>query len=88
MVLLSSADLSKLTFKKIFLHEHYQSVERKWIQIRTDDLSVLIWVETVCKCYQQMTKVAASEERVNFDCDHGGIELCISFMAVRYHISR
>ena len=28
-----------------------------WIQIRTDILSVLIWVQTVCKCYQQTTKV-------------------------------
>ena len=36
-----------------------------WIQIRTDVLSVLIWVQTVCKCYQQTTIVAASEERVN-----------------------
>ena len=37
-----------------------------WVQIITDDagevLSVLI--ETVCKGYQQMTKVVASKERV------------------------
>ena len=32
-----------------------------WIQIRPD---VLIWVLTVCKGYQQMTKVATSGERV------------------------
>ena len=31
-----------------------------WIQIRTDILSGLIWVQTVCKGYQQMTKVAIS----------------------------
>ena len=30
------------------------------------DLSVLIWIQTVCKCYQQMTNVAASKERVHF----------------------
>ena len=30
----------------------------------TDILSVLIWVQTVCKGYQQMTKVATSKERV------------------------
>ena len=30
-----------------------------WIQIRRDILSVLIWVPTACKSYQQMTKVAA-----------------------------
>ena len=29
-----------------------------WIKIRTDALSVLIWVQTVWKGYQQMTKVA------------------------------
>ena len=27
-------------------------------------MSVLIWVQTVCKSYQQMTKVAAGKERV------------------------
>ena len=35
-----------------------------WIQIRTDILPVLILVQTVCKGYQQTTKVAASKERV------------------------
>ena len=35
------------------------------IQIGTDILSVLICVQTVCKGYQQMTKVAASKEIVN-----------------------
>ena len=36
-----------------------------WIQIRPDILSGLIWVQTVCKGYQQTTKVATSGERVN-----------------------
>ena len=40
-------------------------VSNIWIQIRTDVLSVLIWIQTVCKGYQQKTKVAASKERVN-----------------------
>ena len=35
----------------------YQMV---WIQIRTDMQSVLIWVQTVCKGYQQTTKQVAS----------------------------
>ena len=35
-----------------------------WTQIRTNTQSVLICVQTVCKVYQQMTKVAASKERV------------------------
>ena len=31
-------------------------------QDRQNILSVLIWAQTVCKGYQQMTKVAASDE--------------------------
>ena len=37
-----------------------------WIQIRPNVLSGLIWVQTVCRCYQQMTKVATSGERVKY----------------------
>ena len=37
-----------------------------WIQISTNLLSVLIWVKTVCKGYQQMTKVTASKETVKY----------------------
>ena len=29
------------------------------------ELTLLIWVQTVCKDYQQITKVAASKERFN-----------------------
>ena len=36
-----------------------------WIQIRTDVVSVLIWIQTVCKDYKQTAKVAACKERVN-----------------------
>ena len=36
-----------------------------WFQIRPDILSGLIWVQTVCKGYQQMTKVTTSGERGN-----------------------
>ena len=35
-----------------------------WMQIRTDSMSVLIWVQTVCNGYQQMTKIDAIKERV------------------------
>ena len=34
-----------------------------WTQIRTDIMSVLIWVQTICKGYQRTTKVVASKER-------------------------
>ena len=33
--------------------------------IRANVLSVLIWVQIACKCYQQTTKVATSLKRVN-----------------------
>ena len=32
--------------------------------VRTDALLVLIWVQTVCKGYQQMAKVITGKERV------------------------
>ena len=35
-----------------------------WMQIRPNSLSGLIWVQTVCTGYQQMTKVATGRERV------------------------
>ena len=34
-----------------------------WVQIMADILSVLIWVLTVCKGYQQTTKIITSMER-------------------------
>ena len=46
-------------------------VEQWWIQVRTKFvLSVLILVQTVCKGYQQTTKVMASKIKVNllFGC--------------------
>ena len=50
---LSSADFLKInTFEKFF-QEHHQC-QTVWIQIRPDVLLGLIWVQTVCKCYQQM----------------------------------
>ena len=41
------------------------------MQIRTDILSGLIWVQNVCKDYQQTAKVATSTQKVNLDkmCD-------------------
>ena len=35
-------------------------------------MSVLIWVQTVCKGYQQTTKVAVVKERVNKKGGGGG----------------
>ena len=47
-------------FKKLF-QEHCQC-QTDWVQIRPDILSGLIWVQTVCKGYQQIAKVTVSKE--------------------------
>ena len=65
MLLLSSADFFQNQLFQKILSGALIECQTVWIQIRTDILSVLIWVQTVCKGYQQMTKVATSKERVN-----------------------
>ena len=54
-----------MKLKKI-LSETLLECQTVWIQIWTNVLSVLTWVQTVCKGYQQTRKVTASKERVNF----------------------
>ena len=66
-----------LTFSKKSFQEYHQCVDTisvsnslnpdqaRPIQIRPYVLSGLIWVQTVCKGYQQTTKVATSGERIN-----------------------
>ena len=65
MLLLLSAEFF---FQNYFLQKILSGIlsecQTDWTQIRTDILSVLIWVQIVCKGYLQMTKVAASKERV------------------------
>ena len=63
MLLLSSDFFSKLAFSKI-LSGALTEYQTLLTLIRTDTMSVLIQVKTVCKCYQQMTKVAASKKMV------------------------
>ena len=62
-LLLSAQFFQNKLFQKILLGtlSECQTVR---IQIGTDVMSVLVWVQTVYKIYQQMTKVAASKERV------------------------
>ena len=63
MLWLSSADfISKLFFPKKSSRNTFRVLSG--VQIRTDVLLVLIWVQTVCKGYQQATKVAASIGKV------------------------
>ena len=74
--LLSSADFfQKYSFKKI-LSGTLSECQTVWIQIRTDILSVLIWVQNVCEGYQQTTKIATSMERVK----------TIEIKEIKYHI--
>ena len=66
---LSPADFFKIFKKKIFSGVPSEC-QTDWIQIRTDILSVLIWVQTVCKGYQQRTlkkiKVGVVFRTVNY----------------------
>ena len=64
MLLLSSADFFKISVSKYSSRNtcllEYQMVV---IHIRTDVLLVLIWFQTVYKCYQQTIKFVVSKER-------------------------
>ena len=64
MFLMSSADFFKSNFLKKNLSGTLAECISVWIQIRTDILFVLNWVETVPKGYKQMTKAMASKEKV------------------------
>ena len=55
MFLLSSADFFQNQLFQNILSGTLSECQAVWIQIRTDTLSVLIWVQIVCKSYQQMT---------------------------------
>ena len=62
MLLLSSADFfSKSTFSKNSFRSAI-CVKLFKLHIRTDILPVLIWVQTVCKGYQQTTKDVSKKE--------------------------
>ena len=62
---LSSVDfVFKLTFSKKVFQEQHQSVKQFGSRSGLTFFSGLIWVQTVCRGYQQMTKVTTSGERV------------------------
>ena len=50
-----------------------------WIKIRTDVLSVLIWIQTVCNGYRLMTKVkvAASKESMKKFSANSTSSICV-----------
>ena len=55
MLFFSSADFFNINFFKKLFQENHLSVKQRWIQIRPDVLLGLIWVQIVCKSYQQTT---------------------------------
>ena len=68
MLLLSFADFFfRITFFENILSETPSECQNTWFKIRTDVLSVLIWVQTFCKGYELTTKVSASNE-TGVDC--------------------
>ena len=44
-----------LIFLEKMIHKYHQSVKQVWFQIRPGVILGLIWVQTVCKGYQQTT---------------------------------
>ena len=52
---LSSADFFEINFFGKFFTGIQAECKIVWIQIRPDILSGLIWVQTICKIYQQTT---------------------------------
>ena len=65
MLLLSSTIFFKVNFFQMLLSGTLSECQLVLIQIKTDVLSVLIWVQIVFKGYRQTTKVAASKLRFN-----------------------
>ena len=65
MVLFISADFFQNSIFQKVLSGTLSVCQTVLIQIRTNILSVLIWIKSDCKVYQQRTKVAPSKERVN-----------------------
>ena len=60
MLLLLSADI----FHKNFFKNSFRNITRGSNSLGPDILSDLIWVATVCKDYQQMTRNATSKEEL------------------------
>ena len=64
--LLSSADFqNELKNIQKILSGTLSMCQMIWLQIRINILMVLIWVQTVCKGYQQMTKAGTCKARVD-----------------------
>ena len=60
----------KINFFKKNLSGTLSECQTVLTQIRTDIISVLIWIQTVFKGYQHITTVATSMEKVKENVDH------------------
>ena len=79
--LFPSADFFQNELSQFLLGTTLSECQTVWIQIRADILSVLIWVQTVFKGYQQTSEVAVSKERVNCSkCHIFDIFMAVSFL--------
>ena len=56
MIMLSSATFFKTNFFQKNLSGTLSGCQTVWIQIRTNVMSVLIWVQIICKGYQERVK--------------------------------
>ena len=54
-----------------------------WIKIRTDRMSALIWVQTVCKDYQQMKKSPLAKKELK-SVNKGGIIMLLIKLYAEY----
>ena len=79
MFLLSSAAFFQNQLSQKILSGTPSECQTFWTQIRTNRMLVLIWVQTVCDGYQQMTKVAACRERVNMTIAYWNVNTIILF---------
>ena len=71
--------LQKLTFSKDSFRKTFIVLSQTvWIQIKTNILQVIIWVQTVCKSYQQMTKVAAARKELTLTSLYKGMHDTLS----------
>ena len=77
MLLLLFVDFFKINFFKEFFQEHTQVSDN--LDPDQDILLVLIWVQTICKGYQQPTKVTAIKKRVylNLNLCKTCVETCV-----------
>ena len=61
--LLSAADFFQNQLFRKIISEIPSECQTAWIQIRPNALSGLIWIQTVCKGYQQMKLVDKLEDK-------------------------